>query len=54
MNKPPDSHLLRSLRGQLSRGRKRRRAAWRGSMKGQAMQKKLPATRRTRTSAPRK
>src|SRR5271156_120701 len=47
-------HLLRSLRGQVKRGWMNRRMKLRASMKGHAMQKKLPATRITRTRAPRK
>ena len=47
-------HLLRSHCGQLRRGRRKRRAALRTAMNGQAKQKKLPAQSITRTRAPRK
>ena len=54
MKRVIENHLLRNLRGQLYRGRKRCRASWRGSINGHARQKKLPARSRTKTRAPRK
>src|SRR5579863_9472188 len=42
-------HLLRNALGQSNRGRKRRRAALRTSINGQAKQKKFPAQSSTST-----
>src|SRR5215510_905654 len=54
MKRIDETHLLRNFWGKLNLGGKNPRASCRGNIKGQARQKKLPASSKTKTRAPRK